>query len=83
MNNMMNPKTAKLETDTSLDRGLVVVYIVRLMFDRKMAAILSDAGSALRQICTSTHRNLEHKDLMVDGFPINRLSLTLDNCFGY
>ena len=38
MEDMINPETAKLGTGVSLDRGLVVVDVIRSMFDGKMAA---------------------------------------------
>ena len=54
MEDMINPETAKLGTSVSLDRGLVVVDIIRSMFDGKMAAILSCSGGASCQMCTAT-----------------------------
>ena len=80
MEHLINPETAKLRTGISLDRGLVVVDIIRSMFDGKMAAILSGSGGASCQMCTATHKDLKEKVLVVDGFPINKLLLTLDNC---
>ena len=56
MEDMINPETAKLGTGIYLDRGLVVVDIIRSMFDGKMAAILSGAGGASCQMCTTTHK---------------------------
>ena len=72
MEDMINPETAKLRTGLSLDRGLVVVDIIRSMFDGKMAAILSGSGGASCQMCTATHKDLKDRALVVDGFPINR-----------
>ena len=72
MEDIINPDTAKLGTGVSLDRGLVVVDIIRSMFDGKMAAILSGSGGASCQMCTATHKDLKDKVLVVDGFPINR-----------
>ena len=69
---IINPDTAKLGTGVSLDRGLVVVDIIRSMFDGKMAAILSGSRCASCQMCTATHKDLKDKVLVVDGFPINR-----------
>ena len=72
MEDMINRKTAKLGTGVSLERGLVVVDVIRSMFDGKMAAILSGSGVASCQMCTATHKDLKDKVLVVDGFPINR-----------
>ena len=69
---MINPETAKLGTGVSLERGLVVVDIIRSMFDGKMAEILSGSGGANCQMCTATHKDLNDKVLVVDGLPINR-----------
>ena len=49
MEDMINPETAKLGTGISLDRGLVVVDIIRSMFDGKMAAIHSGLGHGLEE----------------------------------
>ena len=71
MEDMINTETAKLGTGVSLNRGLVVVDIIRSMFDGKMAAIYSGSGGSC-QMCTTTHKDLKDKVLVVDGFPINR-----------
>ena len=68
---MINRETAKLGTRVSLDRGLVVVDIIRSIFDGRMAAILSGSGGTSCQMCTATHKDLKDKVLVVDEFPIN------------
>ena len=42
------------------------------MFDGKMSAILSGAGGASCLMCTATHKDLKDRELVTDGFPINR-----------
>ncbi|KAI6646992.1 hypothetical protein LOD99_8991 [Oopsacas minuta] len=42
------------------------------MFDGKMAAILSGAGGASCQMCTATHKDLKDRNLVLEGFSINR-----------
>ena len=42
------------------------------MFDGKMSAILSGAGVASCLMCTATHKDLKDRELVTDGFPINR-----------
>ena len=52
------------------------------MFDGKMAAILSGAGGASCQMCTATHDDLKDRDLVVDGFSINRTITDAIQLFG-
>ena len=54
------------------DNQKVHVNIVRSMFDGKMSAILSGAGGASCQLCTATHNELKDRELIIEGFPINR-----------
>ena len=42
------------------------------MRDEKMAGILSGAGGASCQMCTATQDDLTDRDLVLEGFPINR-----------
>ena len=42
------------------------------MFDGKMAGILSGAGGASCQLCTATHDQVKDRELVIQGFPINR-----------
>ena len=69
---LINPDTEKLQNGITLQNGVVKVEIVRSMFDGKMSAILSGAGGASCQMCTATHDDLKDRDLIEDGFPINR-----------
>ena len=41
---------------------------MRSMFDGKMSAILSGAGGASYQMCTTIHRDLKDRDLVIQGF---------------
>ena len=50
----------------------VRIDIVRSMFDGKMAAIMSGAGGASCQLCTATHSELKDRELIIQGYPINR-----------
>ena len=52
------------------------------MFDGKMAAILSGAGGASCQMCTATQKDLKDRELVVDGFPINRTISDAIQLFG-
>ena len=82
MENLINSETAKLQNGISLENGSVKVDIIRSMFDRKMAAILSGAGGSSCQICTATHNELKDRELVVDGFPINRTIYDAIQLFG-
>ncbi|KAI6659522.1 hypothetical protein LOD99_14447 [Oopsacas minuta] len=55
-----------------IENCVVNVDIIRSMFDGKMAAILSGAGGASCQMCTATHKDLKDRNLVLEGFPINR-----------
>ena len=52
------------------------------MFDGEMAAILSGAGGASCQMCTATQNDLMDRELVVDGFPINRTISDTMQLFG-
>ena len=52
------------------------------MFDGKMAAILSGAGGASCQMCNATQNDLKDRELVVDGFPINRTISDAIKLFG-
>ena len=64
--------TANLRNGISIDNGVVNVDIVRSMFDGEKEAILSGAGGAKCRMCTATYQDLNDRDLVIDGFPINR-----------
>ena len=72
MEEMINPETSKLGENVSIEGDLVIVDIIRSMFDRKMSAILTDAGGASCLMCTVTHKDMKDRELVTDGFPINR-----------
>ena len=59
MIDLINADTDQMQNDGfSLDNDQKVnVEIVRSIFDGKMAAILSSAGSTSCQLCTATHRD--------------------------
>ena len=50
--------------------------------DWKIAAILPGAEDANCKMCTATHDNLKDRDLVVDGFPINRTITDAIQLFG-
>ena len=37
-----------------------------------MAGIFSGAGGASCQLCTATHNELKNREIIIQGFPINR-----------
>ena len=82
MVNHICPETAKLQNGISLDNGSVKVDIIRSLFEGNMAAILSGAGGASCQMCTATHNDLKDRELVVDGFPINRTISDAIQLFG-
>ena len=58
------------------------VDIIRSMFDGKMSALLSGAGGASCQLCTATHKDLKDRELITQGFPINRKISDAIDMFG-
>ena len=82
MEDLINPDTEKLQNGITLQNGVVKVEIVRSMFDGKMSAILSGAGGASCQMCTATHDDLKDRDLIEDGFSINRTITDAIQLFG-
>ena len=74
MTDLINPETELMKNEGfSLgDNQQVHIDIVRSMFDGKMSAILSGAGGASCQLCTATHDELKDRELIIQGFPINR-----------
>ena len=73
MSSLINPVTEEMKNNVlTLLQGKADVEIVRSMFDGKMSAILSGAGGASYQMCTAIHRDLKDRDLVIQGFPINR-----------
>ena len=82
MEDLINPDPEKLQNGITLQNGVVKVEIVRSMFDGEMSAILSGAGGASCQMCTATHDDLKDRDLIEDGFPINRTIIDAIQLFG-
>ena len=60
----------------------VQIEIVRSMFDGKMAALLSGAGGASYQLCTTTRAQIKDRDFVLQGYPINRLVSEAIQLFG-
>ena len=81
MEDLINPDTSKLSDGISTEYGPIIVEINRSMFDGKMAAILSGTGGASCQMCTATRKDLKDRNLVVDGFPINRLIMDAAQLF--
>ena len=79
---LINPETSKLQKGITLENGLVKIDIIRSMIGGKMTAILSGAGGASCQMCTETHKDLKDRDLVIDGFPINRTISDTIELFG-
>ena len=52
------------------------------MFDRIMAALLSGAGGASCQLCTTTRAQIKDRDFVLQGYPINRLVSEAIQFFG-
>ncbi|KAI6656048.1 hypothetical protein LOD99_1782 [Oopsacas minuta] len=50
----------------------IFVGVFRSMLDVKMASILSGTGSESCQQCTATQKELKDRDLILQGYPINR-----------
>ncbi|KAI6661850.1 hypothetical protein LOD99_9802 [Oopsacas minuta] len=72
MESMIYPDTAMLQNGITLENSVVNVYIIRSMFDGKMAAILSGARGASCEMCTAVDKDLKDQNLVLEGFPINR-----------
>ena len=74
MTDLIYPDTDKMTSEGFIlaDNEHVRIDIVRSMFDSKMAGILSGAGGASCQLCTATHDQLKDRELVIQGFPINR-----------
>ena len=82
MEDLINRETEKIQNGMSLENGMVKVDIIRSMLDRKMAAILYGAGGASCQVCTATHEDLKDRELVEDGFTINRIIIDAIQLFG-
>ena len=73
LDTIINPEVSLIEKDgISLPNGQVIVQIMRTMLDGKMSAILSGAGGASCQLCTTHFNELKDLDLIRAGYPINR-----------
>ena len=84
MTDLINPDTDQMHKEGfSLDdHQKVHVEIVRSMFDGKMAALLSGAGGASCQLCTTTRAQIKDRDFVLQGYPINRLVSEAIQLFG-
>lgn len=73
MENDINNASDVLSTSGfELSQGHVNVVIKRCMFDGKMSKVLSGAGGANCQLCTTSFGQLKDLHLIRDGYPINR-----------
>ena len=73
LDTIINPEVSLIEKDgISLPNGQVIVQIMRTTLDGKMSAILSGAGGASCQLCTTHFNGLKDLDLIRAGYPINR-----------
>ena len=71
---LINPETDKMTSEgfTLEDNDLERVDIIGSLFDGKMAGILSGAGGASCQLCTAKHSELKSREIVIQGYPINR-----------
>ena len=67
MTKLINPDTDQMQKEGfSLDdHQKVQIEIVLLMFDGKMAALLSGAGGASCQLCTTTRAQIKDRDFVL------------------
>ena len=74
MTDLINPDTDKMTSEGFIlaDNEHVRIDIVRSMFDGEMAGILYGAGGASCQLRTATHDQVKDRELVIQGFPINR-----------
>ncbi|KAI6647513.1 hypothetical protein LOD99_8778 [Oopsacas minuta] len=74
MSTMVNKETEYIENNgLNLINGITAsVQILRSQIDGKMAQILSGAGGACCQFCTTTFEQMHDLTFVQDGFPINR-----------
>ena len=75
MKRMINKETADIEANglDLINCHHASVVILRSQLDGKMAEILSGAGGASCQFCTATFKQIHDVDIVIDGFPINKL----------
>ena len=74
MLDIINSDTEQMQNEGFyIDNDLhVKVEVARSMFDGNMTVILSGAGGKCCQLCTATFNQLKDRDLIIQGFPINR-----------
>ena len=74
MVDLINPDTRLMQNHgfNLSDGENVRIDIFRSKFDDKMAAIMSGTGGASCQLCTATHSELKDRELIIQGYPINR-----------
>ena len=74
MVDLINPETKSMSNHgfNLSDGENVCIDIVCLMSDGKMAAVMSGAGGASCQLCTATHSELKDRELIIQGYPLNR-----------
>ena len=73
LDTIINPEVTLIEKEgIILPNGQIIVEIKRTMFDGKMSAILSGAGGASCQLCTTQFNQLKDLDFIRAGYPINR-----------
>ena len=84
MTNLINLDTEQMQKEgfSPDDHQKVHVEIVRSMFDGKMAALLSGAGGASCQLCTTTRAQIKDHDFVLQGYPNNILVSEAIKLFG-
>ncbi|KAI6651416.1 hypothetical protein LOD99_5223 [Oopsacas minuta] len=70
---LINKESTEItEKGLELTNVFCEVEIQRSQLDGKMAKIISGAGGACCQFCTATFKQIHDRDIVKDGFPINR-----------
>ena len=64
--------TALIQNGISFPNGTVNILHHRSLFDTKMAALLDGAGGAVCHLCTATMSQINDKEFIRQGYPINR-----------
>ena len=74
MLDLTNPETELLKNEgiTLPNEQHAYIDIIRSMLGGKMSTILSGTGGASCQLCTAIHGELKDRELIIQGFQINR-----------
>ena len=64
--------TALIQNGISFPNGTVNILHHRSLIDTKMAVLLDGAGGAVCHLCTATMSQINDKEFITQGYPINR-----------